>query len=61
MANLDDRPAVPPMDPGGDERIGRYATGGHFVVVGRGLGVVANQLAHHGAPAGGRAQGPEVE
>lgn len=53
MTNLKEEPAVPPFDPQGDERAGYFAAGGLLVVLGWGLGVVGNLLAHLTAPTGG--------
>ncbi|HTT35026.1 MAG TPA: hypothetical protein VMH78_04065 [Thermoplasmata archaeon] len=52
VTDLQERPAVPPMDTGGDERLGFQIAGALLVVVGWGLGVVAN-LAVHAAARGG--------
>ncbi len=53
MTNLQEEPAVPPFDPQGDERAGYFAAGGLLVVLGWGLGVLTNVIAHLSAPAGG--------
>ena len=37
---------MPPMDPGGDERLGYFVAGGLLVALGWGLGVVVNVLVH---------------
>lgn len=44
---------MPPFDPQGDERVGYFAAGGLLILLGWGLGVVANILLHLFAPAGG--------
>ncbi len=49
---------MPPMDPGGDERIGYNAGGIFLILLGWLVGVVANVLLHLTAPAGGTAVGP---
>ena len=53
MADLQETPAVPPTDPGGDERLGFEVAGGLLVTFGWGIGVVANVLLHRLAPANG--------
>jgi len=47
VVDIHETPAVPPMDPGGDERLGYYLAGGLLIALGWGLGVVVN-LALHG-------------
>jgi hypothetical protein len=51
--DLEETPAVPPFDPGGDVRLGYFAAGGTLVALGWGLGVTVNLLLHLLAPAGG--------
>lgn len=46
VVDLQETPAVPPMDPGGDERVGYYIAGGLLLFLGWGLGVVGNVLLH---------------
>jgi hypothetical protein len=55
MDSARERPAVPPMDSGGDERVGGFVTGGVLVAIGWGLGIVANVTVHLMAPTGGLA------
>ena len=55
VVDIHETPAVPPMDPGGDERLGYFIAGGLLVFLGWGLGVVANLLFHFAAGPGGRA------
>ena len=57
VVDLQEMPAVPPMDPGGDERVGYYVAGGLLIFLGWGLGVVANVLLHLMAGSGGMALG----
>ncbi len=58
MKDLSETPAVPAFDAGGDERVGWWITGGLLLLLGWGLGVVANIAAHLLAPSGGLAIGP---
>jgi hypothetical protein len=58
VTDIDELPAVPPEDRGGDERIGYLAGGILLIVVGWGLGVIANVLVHQMAPASGLVVGP---
>lgn len=53
MADLQEEPAVPPFDPGGDERAGYLASGVILVLLGWGLGVLLNVVLHLTAPAAG--------
>jgi hypothetical protein len=53
VVDLQETPAVPPTDPGGDERIGYLIAGGLLVLLGWGFGVVANLLLHEWAGPGG--------
>lgn len=53
MVDLQETPAVPPFEGGGDERYGWYAAGSLLVGLGWGFGVVLNVLLHRLAPAGG--------
>jgi hypothetical protein len=46
VVDLHETPAVPPMDPGGDERVGYFLAGGLLIALGWGLGVVANLALH---------------
>ena len=53
MVDIQETPAVPPMDPGGDERVGFFIAGGILIALGWGLAVVANLLLHYWAGSGG--------
>jgi len=46
VVDLHETPAVPPMDPGVDERVGFFLAGGLLIALGWGLGVVANLALH---------------
>ena len=58
MTNLDESPAVPPEDRGGDERLGYRIGGVLLLAVGWGLGVAVNIALHRLAPTAGQAIGP---
>lgn len=58
MSDLSENPAVPVEDRGGDERIGYRVGGALLLVLGWGLGVVTNLVAHRLAPGIGEAIGP---
>ena len=49
MVDLQETPAVPPTDYGGDVRLGYFVAGGVLIALGWGLGVVANLLLHYWA------------
>ncbi len=53
MVDLQETPAVPPTDYGGDERSGYFLAGATLLFLGWGLGVVLNLWLHMLAPAGG--------
>jgi hypothetical protein len=53
MVDLQETPAVPPMDTGGDERAGYFLAGGTMIFLGWGLGVLLNLTLHMVAPSGG--------
>ena len=53
MVDLQEIPAVPPMDPGGDERVGLLIAGGLLIALGWGLAVIVNLLLHYLAGSGG--------
>ncbi|MGA8303918.1 MAG: hypothetical protein WA691_01685 [Thermoplasmata archaeon] len=53
MTDLQETPAVPPMDSGGDERAGYFLAGGMMIFLGWGLGVLVNLGLHWVAPGGG--------
>ena len=55
VVDLQETPAVPPMDPGGDERVGYIVAGGLQIFLGWGLGVLGNVLLHQMAGSGGMA------
>ncbi len=57
MVDIHETPAVPPMDPGGDERVGYFIAGALLVFLGWVLGVVLNLLLHAEAGAGGMSFG----
>ncbi len=57
MVDVHETPAVPPMDPGGDERAGYFIAGGLLVVLGWGAGVIANLVAHYAAGSTGMTLG----
>ncbi len=57
MVDVHETPAVPPMDPGGDERLGYYLAGGLLLFLGWGLGVAANLLLHAAAGTAGMTVG----
>ena len=57
VVDLQEMPAVPPMDPGGDERVGYYIAGGLLLFLGWGLGVIGNLLLHLLAGSGGMTLG----
>jgi hypothetical protein len=52
VVDLQETPAVPPMDPGGDERAGYLVAGALLIVLGWGFAVVANLLLHYLAGSG---------
>jgi hypothetical protein len=53
MVDLQETPAVPPQDFGGDERTGYFLAGGLLIVLGWGLGLLVNLALHMAAPSGG--------
>ena len=53
MVDLQETPAVPPMDPGGDERAGYFLAGGILIVIGWVLAVALNLLLHYMAGSAG--------
>ncbi len=53
MVDVQNTPAVPPTDYGGDERAGYLFAGGTMILLGWGVGVALNLVLHHMAPAGG--------
>lgn len=57
MVDLQETPATPPMDPGGDERTGLFIAGALLVALGWGFGVAINVGLHLAAGARGLALG----
>jgi len=57
MVDIHETPAVPPMDPKGDERLGYFIAGALLILVGWIGGVVLNVLLHLLAGSGGMAVG----
>ena len=53
MVDLQESPAVPPLESGGDERLGYHVAGALLIVLGWGLGVLANLALHALAGSGG--------
>jgi hypothetical protein len=53
MVDLQETPATPPEDPGGDERVGYFLAGGTLLALGWGLGVALNVLLHSEASSSG--------
>ena len=58
MSDLNERPAVPELDSGADERYGYFIAGALLIALGWGFGVVLNVLLHRAAPAAGLMFGP---
>ena len=53
MVDVQETPAVPPEDPGGDPRLGYFIAGGILIAVGWVLAVVLNLVLHYLAGTGG--------
>lgn len=53
MVDVQETPAVPPQDYGGDERAGYFLSGATMIVLGWGLGCLVNLGLHWMAPTGG--------
>jgi len=53
VVDIQETPAVPPMDPEGDTRVGYFIAGGLLIALGWGVAVVLNLLLHSVAGAGG--------
>ena len=58
MVDVQETPATPPEEYGGDERAGFVATGVFLVIVGWGVGILLNFLVHAEASAAGQSFGP---
>jgi hypothetical protein len=58
VTDISETPAVPPTDPGGDERLGLQIAGLLLMVLGFGVGTLANLAAHMLAGPGGSSVGP---
>ena len=52
MVDLEERPATPPFDSKGDERLGYFIAGGTLIFLGWVLGVFVNVLLHWEARTG---------
>lgn len=52
MVDIQETPAVPPMDPGGDERVGYFLAGAILVALGWGFAVLLNLWLHYMAGSG---------
>lgn len=57
MVDVHETPAVPPFDPGGDERVGYFIAGSLLILLGWVGGVVANLVLHAAAGTGGMTVG----
>lgn len=53
MTDLQETPATPPVDFGGDARLGMRIAGGLLVVLGWGFGLVVNAMVHYDATSTG--------
>jgi len=53
VVDIQETPAVPPMDPGGDVRVGYFIAGAILVTLGWGFGVLLNLALHYMAGTGG--------
>lgn len=53
VVDLHETPAVPPFDPGGDERLGYFVAGGLLIAAGWGIAVGLNVLLHQTASSAG--------
>jgi len=49
VADLQETPATPPENPGGDERFGYFLAGGLLITIGWVFGIVVNVLLHWAA------------
>jgi len=58
VTDFSETPAVPPMDPGGDERLGLQIAGAILIVLGFGVGAFLNLLVHFLAGSNGMVIGP---
>jgi hypothetical protein len=52
VVDLQETPATPPEDPGGDDRLGYLLAGGTLIALGWVLGVALNLLLHYDARSG---------
>lgn len=53
VVDIQETPAVPPFESGGDQRLGYYIAGGVLIALGWGLAVVTNLLLHYLGGSGG--------
>ena len=53
MVDIQETPAVPPLDPGGDQRLGYFIAGGILIALGWGLAVALNVFLHYLGGSGG--------
>jgi hypothetical protein len=53
VVDIQETPAVPPMDPGGDERVGYFLAGAILIAIGWVFAVALNLLLHYLAGSGG--------
>jgi hypothetical protein len=53
MSDLQESPATPPVDFGGDQRVGMLIAGALLLVLGWGFGLLVNAALHWSAPSGG--------
>jgi hypothetical protein len=58
VSDINDRPAVPPMDTGADERYGFLLAGAILLLLGWGLLLLVNVALHLTAPSSGTVFGP---
>jgi hypothetical protein len=58
VSDLQETPAVPGQDPGGDDRLGLFIAGGTLIVLGWGLALGLNLALHLLAPGAGWVVGP---